>query len=219
MKLKIILLIFIFGISTKSNSQNGEFGFMNTQFEYTQISQTLHNFSFTTSFAFGSPGNCFSFISDISFSGDTMFVKATYNICGFWPQQGCVRNDIVTYTEIIPANIQYIIMSTNVIECSGTNGEPTLVENVYTRTYDLNLSTAEFLTNSVVLFPNPVKDIVTVSTLNSTVIDKIVVYTLSGKKVIESTNTIISVENLAQGVYIVEVFSGEQKLVRKLVKE
>lgn len=219
MKLKIILLTFILGINTKSISQNSEYGFMNTQFEYTQISQTLHNFSFTTSFAFGSPGNCFSFISDISFSGNTMFVKATYNICGFWPQQGCVRNDVVTYTQSIPESIQFIIMSTNLIECSGSNGEPTLVENIYTQTYDRSLNTTEFLSSSVILFPNPAKDVLTITSAEGITFDTFTIYDLVGKKVLESNSNVIDVEQLAKGVYLLEAKSDELKLVSKFVKE
>lgn len=218
MKLKIILLIFIFGMSIKSTAQNGDYGFMGTQFNYTQNTETSHDFSFTTFFAFGSPGNCPSFSSEITFLEDTMFVKATYNLCGFWPQQGCTRNDITQYTEIIPATIQYIIMSTNVIDC--VTGTPTLAENIYTRTYDRNLSSVAFSNNGLQLYPNPAKEKITVSTNNNLIIDKIIVYNLLGKKVIESTvSNSISVNTLTQGIYIIEAYIGEEKMVSKFVKE
>lgn len=220
MKLKLTLFVFFLLVCYKSTAQGEQWGIMGSEFAYTQNSVSSHDFSFTTYFSNGSPGNCFLFTYSISFSSDTMYVKGFYNVCGVWPHQGCVRNDVVTYNDIIPNTILYIVMSTNAItECE--TGAPVIVENIFTSTYNRNLNTTLFSKNAIQLYPNPANKIVTISTNNNTVIDKIIVYNLLGKKVIESTtntNT-ITVENLAQGVYIIEAYSGEQKMVSKLVRE
>ena len=81
-------------------------------------------------------------------SSDTMYVKGFYNVCGVWPHQGCVRNDVVTYNDIIPNTILYIVMSTNAItECE--TGAPVIVENIFTSTYNRNLNTTLFSKNAI----------------------------------------------------------------------
>lgn len=216
MKLKINILIILIFIGFNSYSQNVTGSVYASVFDYTMINESSHEFSFTTYFSMGG-GNCPPFSSAITFSGDTLFVKATYNICGFWPALGCVRNDIVNYTEIIPENIQYIIMSTNVITCE--SGTPDLVENVYTRTYDRNLNISEFLENSIALVPNPAQDIIMVTSANNIQFESYVIYSLLGEKVIETSNTTISVENLAHGIYILEARKGSNKVRSKFVKQ
>lgn len=74
--------------------------------------------------------------------------------------------------------------------------------------------------DKIALYPNPTNDFITVSTKNNILIDAIIIYNLLGKKVIESKNKdTISVSKLAQGIYIIEAFSGAQKMVSKFVKE
>ena len=214
MKSKLNIFIFILFIGYNSYAQNVTGTVLGTNFNYTMNNESSHEFSFTTGFSIGA-GVCPPFSSTISFSDDTMFIKATYNICGFWPALGCVRNDIVNYTEIIPANIQYIIMSTNVITCE--SGTPELVENVYTRTYDRNLGISEILKNSISIYPNPVHDVLHISA--DGVFDTYVIYDLLGKKLIESNQNIISVESISQGVYLLEAKRGNLKVIQRFVKK
>lgn len=214
MKFKNILFVLSFLITSESISQNVTGSVLGTNFNYTMNNDSLHSFSFTTYFSMGG-GNCPPFSSTILFSDDTMFVKATYDICGFWPALGCVRNDIVDYTQIIPSNIQYIIMSTDVITCE--TGEPTLVENVYTRTYDRNLGITEVLKNNILIYPNPAKNVLNITPTNG-FFDTYIVYDLLGKKLIESNQNIISVECLSQGVYLLEAKQGNEKVLQRFVK-
>lgn len=216
MKLKlniIIIIIFLSIIGYYANAQNVTGSVLGTNFNYIMNNDSLHSFSFTTYFSMGG-GNCPPFSSTISFSDDTMFVKATYDICGFWPALGCVRNDVIDYTQIIPSNIQYIIMSTDVITCE--TGEPTLVENVYTRTYDRNLGITEVLKNNISIYPNPANDVLNIT--SNGVFNAYIVYDLLGKKLIESNQNIISVESLSQGVYLLEAKQGNEKVLQMFVK-
>ena len=75
---------------------------------------------------------------------------------------------------------------------------------------------------SLVIYPNPVCDVLQIQNPNNITIKSAKVIALNGKvvyeEIIQNTNT-IHVENLAKGVYILEVYSGEEKYVSKFVKE
>ncbi|MES2410232.1 MAG: T9SS type A sorting domain-containing protein [Bacteroidota bacterium] len=73
----------------------------------------------------------------------------------------------------------------------------------------------------IAIYPNPVTAKLTIQLENGGVLDKITITNLSGKIIgtqIQNT-AIVNVENLAQGIYILEVYSGEDKYVSKFVKE
>ncbi len=75
------------------------------------------------------------------------------------------------------------------------------------------------LENDVKLYPNPTKDQVTVS-LEGAFVNNVTVYNLQGAKVMISNNATFSVEELAVGVYYVEVVTADDKVVyQKLIKE
>ncbi|MGL2966341.1 T9SS type A sorting domain-containing protein [Flavobacterium sp. XGLA_31] len=217
MKLQLSLLILTLSIGVQSFSQQVTGVVMGTVFNYTALSESSHSFSFTTYFSIGST-DCPPFASAISFSDDTMFVTATYDICGFWPQQGCARNDVVPYNDVIPATIQHIVMLTNVITCQ--TGTPTLVENVYSRTYDVNLSTDTFVKNGLRIYPNPASSVLTVATNEPVVVDMIVVTDLLGKTLLEQydSNSIV-IESLPKGMYFIAAYSDGQKKVSQFVKD
>lgn len=83
------------------------------------------------------------------------------------------------------------------------------------------LSTSFFSKNDLIVFPNPTTSTLTLQNLNNFTIDKIIISDLTGKTVKAQTanSATINVENLAQGMYILEAYSHEQKLVSKFVKE
>ena len=73
--------------------------------------------------------------------------------------------------------------------------------------------------NDLVLYPNPTQTTLNIS--STTTIDKITVADLTGKKVLEQkqNTTQVNVQNLAKGIYILEVFVGQNKQTRKFIKE
>ena len=83
------------------------------------------------------------------------------------------------------------------------------------------LATSGFVKNNINTYPNPACTILNLQVANNTSINKIIITDLTGKIVKEQTQntTTINVENLAQGMYILEAYSGEQKMVSKFVKE
>ncbi len=71
------------------------------------------------------------------------------------------------------------------------------------------------------IFPNPAKDILTISCKNGEKIEEVVVYNQMGQKVFEEelSNNTINVSSLQKGLYIVELISKEWKLRKKLIIE
>ena len=75
--------------------------------------------------------------------------------------------------------------------------------------------------SKIKMYPNPVTTVLAVQLKNGCVVDKITITDLSGKIILtqtQNTNT-INVEKLAQGVYILEAYSGAEKYTSKFVKE
>ena len=77
----------------------------------------------------------------------------------------------------------------------------------------------EFLSKSLILYPNPVFNILT---LNSKLpITKVEIYSILGKKIeqINSDFNSISTENISSGIYMIRIYSENNIMVRKLIKE
>ena len=80
----------------------------------------------------------------------------------------------------------------------------------------------EFLAEELAIFPNPSPGLFTIKT-NTTNIKELKVYDINGGelntyKFNDNTNT-LDLRNVADGHYILEVFDGEQRITRRLVKE
>lgn len=75
--------------------------------------------------------------------------------------------------------------------------------------------------NICTISPNPVKSIVNINVPNGVAIEKVIVSDLSGKKLIEQTQSTsqIGIEQLAQGIYVLEAYAGDKKFHNKFVKE
>jgi hypothetical protein len=83
------------------------------------------------------------------------------------------------------------------------------------------LSTIVFSKSELKVFPNPTTNTLTLQNSNSFTIDKIIITDLTGKIIKEQTQNTssINVENLTQGTYILEGFSGEYKYTTKFEKK
>jgi hypothetical protein len=86
-----------------------------------------------------------------------------------------------------------------------------------------NLATADFesITNSIKVFPNPTKGIVTISSPENASIEKIEIVDVLGKTVsikIDNTSQ-INISEMTNGVYIFKIFAGETVLHRKVIKQ
>ncbi len=73
--------------------------------------------------------------------------------------------------------------------------------------------------NSIVLFPNPVKELLHINS-NSSEITKVEIFTLLGQKVLERGNTdTVNLRSLSKGVYLIKVHSNNAFVTKKLIKE
>lgn len=83
------------------------------------------------------------------------------------------------------------------------------------------LSTPIFEKQALVIYPNPVCDVLQIHVPTNKIITRTKIINVSGKVVLEQieNTTAINVEKLVQGIYILEAYSGEEKYTSKFVKE
>ena len=86
------------------------------------------------------------------------------------------------------------------------NNEPLFIEN--------------YLIGNFKIFPNPASNKLFIFTENG-LIKNFVVYSISGKKVIETINKTnsIDVSGLSKGMYLIEISSGDSKVFKKFIKK
>jgi len=127
---------------------------------------------------------------------------------------GCAA--IVTQSMAIGTSVVPGIYTITVTATSGA----TVVTRTFTLTVVSNLSTVDFVKNSIVIYPNPAKNLITIKgEFNGS--ENITIFNLLGQKVVEK-NTIsnedkIDVSSLSNGVYT--IYFNNLKVGRKFVKE
>jgi ELWxxDGT repeat protein len=86
---------------------------------------------------------------------------------------------------------------------------------------DLGINDVKSNKLNVNLFPNPTSTILTISMDDNSTIDSIFITDLTGKKLLEKTGntTSINIENLANGMYLIQVFSGKDTFQTKFIKK
>ena len=67
------------------------------------------------------------------------------------------------------------------------------------------------------VYPNPTHDYIHVETCHGASVQRVEIYSITGQKVLTSTETEINVSALPKGVYFVTVFAENQKIVEKIV--
>ena len=69
------------------------------------------------------------------------------------------------------------------------------------------------------LYPNPVEDILMISTQDDTVIDRVVVYDIAGRKILEQNNVVdnINISHLEAGNYFLKVFTNRGSRSEKFI--
>ena len=74
--------------------------------------------------------------------------------------------------------------------------------------------------NKINVYPNPATNILNISLEENTTIDRLTITDISGKKILEQVGnaTIVNIESLAKGMYVLEVFANGNKMVNKFIK-
>ena len=78
-----------------------------------------------------------------------------------------------------------------------------------------------FEKNKISVYPNPAKNKINLQFLNNVKADKIVISDLNGKIILEQTigTNQVDVSQIANGMYILQAFSGKDKYQSKFIKE
>lgn len=154
----------------------------------------------------------------------TSAVLATYGFAADdnWHFLSIPVTDFVTYTGQGAFNIaavtEFFVLRSDANVTGPDNDFE--VDNIYFSTTKV-LSTKDFKTNNIVMYPNPASSEVSFSALNS--IDSIVIHNLLGQKVLEtspkSTNANVNIASLSKGAYVVTLISDGKTLESKLLKK
>ncbi|SFB08361.1 delta-60 repeat domain-containing protein/Por secretion system C-terminal sorting domain-containing protein, partial [Flavobacterium swingsii] len=84
----------------------------------------------------------------------------------------------------------------------------------------LILATENFSdSNRFGIYPNPVKDILTINSLDNDVITAVKIHDLQGKLIQETASTTIPLSNLSAGIYMVKVTTEKGEETKKFIKE
>ena len=103
-----------------------------------------------------------------------------------------------------------------------TSASPNSPDRFYVK-YDSNILLGledNIMGKSFVIYPNPATSVLNIKLSDNAEINTIVITDLSGKKILEQNGNLktINIENLATGMYVLEVVSGDNKMVEKFVK-
>lgn len=145
------------------------------------------------------------------------YVKSGYG--GIW---GNIAEDgleeafaVVGIDELADYGLSYPFDLCMNLEFNGN--DPDLTNNSKCLTYDKPNGLQENANNSVNVYPNPANNVVTVANAAGAQID---IYNLAGQQVASvasaSANQVISVANLAEGLYVIRVANGNQVSTSKL---
>jgi hypothetical protein len=91
------------------------------------------------------------------------------------------------------------------------------LDGVYTFYGDCPNEDVEDYTIKASIYPNPVQNRFKIETKTS--IDKIIIYTILGNKILSTSKKEIDVGFLSKGTYIVKLVTGNQSTSFKLLKE
>ncbi len=109
------------------------------------------------------------------------------------------------------------IVTLNFVNIGGY-GQPIYLDNFLVQSNQtLEVDTFEMETD-VIVYPNPTLDKIVIK--SNQAIDKVEVYNILGKKVIERDNTQeLNLNTLSDGVYLLQIFSGKTKIIKRIVKQ
>jgi uncharacterized repeat protein (TIGR01451 family) len=103
------------------------------------------------------------------------------------------------------------------------DSNPAIVTDVFNTEFLSPLSTVNFSSSDVLMFPNPAQNTLQVQLKNAAdSIENITIYDVVGKSILRSkpvsTHATVDVSGLSKGVYMVEIMTaGQQRLVQKLI--
>ncbi|WNM17919.1 T9SS-dependent choice-of-anchor J family protein [Flavobacterium capsici] len=89
--------------------------------------------------------------------------------------------------------------------------------------FTTNLNSNDFLSNNLVVYPNPTKNIINISNSLNAVVDNVVLTDLNGRVVksqkINATEGQVDISDLATGIYMMNVTTDQGVATKKVIKE
>ena len=101
------------------------------------------------------------------------------------------------------------------------DNNPPISTNTFNTEFVAALGNTTFATLGFTLYPNPAQKTLQLQSNSDSAIDQITITDLSGKVILVQTQntTVVNVEQLSNGLYFLEIQSGEQKITKKFIKE
>ena len=120
-----------------------------------------------------------------------------------------------TDTEIEEVEIHWPSGMVDVIPGAAINGTLTVIEGTFTSVSEINT------TNSVTVFPNPVIDVLTISSATELRNSAVVITDVTGKRVVQDVlrNGQVNVSGLSSGVYMLSIFADGQVMQHRFSKQ
>jgi len=197
------------------NSINGEF---ETIYVFEIEPEITPNITITESLNFTGEGACNTFTGTINFLDPNLefqnfnnsifdciyesHIDLEYSYFSFFQTES-----IISYTIATENGIQYLTLDNQIFEGLSFSNQL--------------LATLDIFKTSVSIFPNPVSEKLVINSKDFS-IDHITIYSISGKKVIESfkiENNTVDVSELSKGMYFIEVSTSERKTTKKFIKK
>lgn len=96
---------------------------------------------------------------------------------------------------------------------AGCNSEAEVLQNCLLATQDALLS------RSVLLYPNPVSEILQINASEGITIQKMTLFSILGQLLVSTSEKSIDVSSLSEGIYLLEITTDQGILSKKIVKE
>ena len=98
---------------------------------------------------------------------------------------------------------------------------PPIFTNTFNTQFVAALNNTTFANQGFTLYPNPAQKTLQLQSNSDSTIDQITITDLSGKVILVQTQntTTVNVEQLSNGMYFLEIQSGDQKVTKKFIKE
>ncbi|MBI9068387.1 MAG: T9SS type A sorting domain-containing protein [Salinivirgaceae bacterium] len=219
MKEKINYFLFLLLITLVSTA-NGQNGFLSSNHSYEIDSNNFKLFS-ETYFSIGYGSTCprlDTFI--VSTSNRIISINLFYDLRGNWPQAGCCSYD--TTIAFIDTYFSLILVNTNTITY-GSSINDSIINIVQTDTLVENpLGNIESsLNNAIKIFPNPTNTVLNIEFLNYTIIEKIELFDVIGKKAktFNKSDKELDVSEFVPCIYYLKILTKDGEITKKVLIE
>jgi hypothetical protein len=130
--------------------------------------------------------------------------------------------------EVAVINNVNLLVCNNLFMCT-VIVDPSVVKSIYNNNVGCNtleevetsclLSISDIeLNEAIAVYPNPVSEVLQVKVSEGIVLERMVVFSILGKQLINSTEGIVNFSSLSQGVYFVEVTTDQGRVTKKVTR-